>query len=84
MRKLTMFLAGMFAGALDGGVAALLLAPDSGEELRKKVCTSVSSLLEEGRKAAAARRAELQRQLEDFKRGTSVTLEAPPERIELE
>jgi hypothetical protein len=41
-------------------------------------------LIDEGRKAAEARRVELQRQLEDFKRGTGAAVEAPPERIPLE
>jgi hypothetical protein len=43
------------------------------------VRTRLQGLIEEGKRAAAARRAELQSQLEDFKRGAPATLEAPPE-----
>jgi hypothetical protein len=36
-------------------------------------------LIEEGKRAAAARRAELEAQLDAFKRGTPVTIETTPE-----
>jgi hypothetical protein len=39
----------------------------------------VQGLIEEGRRAAAARRAELETQLEAFKRGTPVTIETASE-----
>jgi hypothetical protein len=39
----------------------------------------VQALMEEGKRAAAARRAELEAQLEAFKRGTPVTIETTPE-----
>jgi len=84
MRKAIMFVSGVFAGVLVGGVAALLLAPESGESLRGKAREFAESLVEEGKKAASARRAELQQQLEDFKRGNAVDLDAPAEPIVLE
>ena len=84
MRKAIMFASGALAGLLVGGVAALLLAPESGESLRGKAREGMGSLLEEGKKAAMARRAELQRQLEGFKRGTGVDLGVPTESIVLE
>ena len=84
MRKAILFASGVFAGALVGGVAALLLAPESGESVRGKAREFAESLLEEGKKAASARRAELQQQLEDFKRGTGSQLEVPAEPIVLE
>ena len=40
----------------------------------------VQGLIEEGRRAAAARRAELEAQLEAFKRGTPVVVETATER----
>jgi gas vesicle protein len=79
MRKGFSFLVGLFAGALVGGIAGILLAPYSGPELQGQVRTRLQGLIEEGKRAASARRAELENQLEDFKRGTPVTLEAPPE-----
>ena len=44
----------------------------------------MESLLEEGKKAAVARRAELQQQLEGFKRGTAVEPNVRAEAIVLE
>ena len=79
MRKIISFLAGLLAGAVVGAAAAILLAPYSGSELQERVRTRVQALMEEGKRAAAARRAELEVQLEAFKRGTPVTIETTPE-----
>ena len=79
MRKTISFLIGLLSGAAVGVVAALLLAPYSGSELQEQVRTRVQELIEEGRRAAAARRTELEVQLEAFKRGTPVTIETTPE-----
>ncbi len=79
MRKVISFLAGLLAGAVVGAAAAILLAPYSGPELQEQVRTRVQGLIEEGRRAAAARRAEMEAQLEAFKRGTPVTIETTPE-----
>jgi len=79
MRKVISFLAGVFAGAVVGAAAGILLTPYSGSELQERVRTRVQELIEEGKRAAAARRAELEAQLEAFKRGTPVTLETAPE-----
>ena len=84
MRKAIMFASGIFAGVLVGGVAALLLTPESGESVRNRVREITESLVEDGKKAASARRAELQQQLEDFKRGKVVDLDVPAEPIVLE
>ena len=84
MRKAILFASGIFAGMLVGGAAALLLAPESGESLRSKARECMESLLEEGKKAAVARRAELQQQLEGFKRGTAVEPNVRAEAIVLE
>ena len=79
MRKLLSFLAGALAGAVVGGTAALLLTPVPGTEIQSRVHTRFQELVDEGRRAAAARRAELEAQLEAFKRGTPITLEGPAE-----
>jgi gas vesicle protein len=77
MRKLFGFLTGVLAGAVVGAVAALLLAPYPGSELQDRVRTRIEELIEEGKRAADARRAELQAELESFKRGVPAASEMP-------
>jgi len=72
MRQIIGFLAGAMCGAVVGAVAALLLAPASGIELRQQVRTRVDELLAEGRQAAEDRRAELEGQLAALKRPQAV------------
>ena len=79
MKKTVSLLIGLLAGAVVGAAAATLLAPYSGTELQQRMRARVQELIEEGRRAASARRAELEAQLEAFKRGTSVTIETTPE-----
>ena len=71
MRRMFSFLAGALCGAIVGAVAALLLAPASGLELREGVSSRVSDLVAEGRRAAEDRRAELQARLAALKRPAS-------------
>lgn len=78
MRKLVSFLAGLSAGAIVGIAVATLLAPYSGSELQRRIRARIQDLIEEGKRAAAVRRAELESQLEHFKRGTPITIEATP------
>lgn len=77
MRKILNFLAGFFVGGLTGAAVGLLLAPRSGAEFQEEIRARVDELMEEGRKAAAARQAELENQLEAFKAGESVSIESP-------
>jgi gas vesicle protein len=79
MRKTLSLLIGLLAGAAVGAAAAILLAPYSGAELKQRMRTRVQDLVEEGKRAAAARRVELEAQLEAFKRGTPVTIETTSE-----
>ncbi len=79
MRKLFAFLAGLICGALVGGVVGLLLTPYAGPELRQRIRTQVQGLIEKGQQAAAAKRAELEAQLEAFKQGRPVVLQEPKE-----
>ena len=74
MRRNLSFLIGVLSGALVGAAVAILLAPSSGQELQKQMRARVQGLIEEGRRAAAARRAELGAQLEAFKRGAPVVV----------
>ena len=75
MQKTISFFIGVLSGAIVGAAVAILLAPQSGQELQKQMRTRVQGLIEEGRRAAAARRAELELQLEAFKRGAPVVVE---------
>lgn len=69
MNKLFGFFAGAMCGAIVGAVAALLLTPESGSELRTEARQRFDELLAEGRKAADARRSELMSEFESMKRG---------------
>ena len=69
MRKLFNFLGGAISGALVGAVAALLMAPASGDELRGTAQSRLDAFLDEIRQTSAERRAELEAQLEALKRG---------------
>ncbi|HDQ71308.1 MAG TPA: hypothetical protein ENN19_04320 [Chloroflexi bacterium] len=73
MQKFFNFALGALVGALVGSALALLLAPASGVEVQNQVRSRVQDLIEEGRRAAAARRVELERQLEAFKQGETKT-----------
>jgi gas vesicle protein len=79
VRKVVNFLAGFLVGGLVGGAAGLLLAPYAGTELKEQVRLRVEGLVQEGQKAATARRAELEAQLEAFKSGEAVTIEETQE-----
>jgi gas vesicle protein len=79
VRKVMSFLAGFFVGGLVGGAAGLLLAPSGGTELQERIRGRFEDLAEEGRRAASARQAELEAQLEAFKSGEAVTIEAKQE-----
>lgn len=76
MRKVLMFIAGFLVGAWAGGLISLLFAPEPGEELQLRIRESVEQLVQEGKTAAEARRHELEEQLESFKQGRPITLQA--------
>lgn len=69
MRKLLGFLLGFLLGALVGATIAMLLAPEAGEQTRQQMQTRMDQIIEEGKRAAADRRAELETQLEQLKKG---------------
>jgi gas vesicle protein len=64
MQKLIAFLAGAALGGLVGATLAVLLAPYSGEELRGKAQDRYLEIRSQVTEAAAARRAELEQQLQ--------------------
>lgn len=67
MRKFFSFLMGVMAGGIVGAALALLLTPAPGEDLRSQVTGRYHTIQEEVRQAAIARRAELERQLQELR-----------------
>ena len=77
MRKALSFMAGLMIGIVTGGSLALLLTPTPGPELQRRAQEYVQRLIEEGKAAADARRAEMETQLEAFKQGKPLGTGAP-------
>ncbi len=65
--KFFSFLGGALVGGLIGAAASLLLAKKPGKDMQADIKREIDSVLEEGRRAAAARRAELERQLSEMR-----------------
>ena len=61
------FVGGLLLGAAIGGAVGLLLAPQSGSDLQKKIFERTQMVIEEGRRAAADRLAELEAQFAQSK-----------------
>ena len=67
MRRMFGFLIGILVGALVGSTIALLLAPESGEELRSQLRERGQNFMGEVRHAADARRIELKDRLDTLR-----------------
>ena len=67
MGKVTGFMAGMMSGAIVGSVAALLLAPMSGSELKTRARDEFDHLVDDAKSAAETKRVQLEAQLEALK-----------------
>jgi gas vesicle protein len=68
MDKTLDFLGGLLLGALVGASLAMLLAPRSGADTQAALRARVDAVIEDGRRAAAERRAELEAQFAEAKR----------------
>jgi gas vesicle protein len=64
MRRFGNFVAGAFFGALIGAAVGILLAPRSGDELRKTAIDRVVALRDEIRQAYETRRSQLEAELD--------------------
>jgi gas vesicle protein len=64
MRRVLGFLIGVTVGGLVGSTIALLMAPDSGEQLRAELRARGENFYNEVRSAADERRIELRQRLE--------------------
>ena len=71
MRRMFGFLIGILVGALVGGTIAMLLAPESGENLRAQLRDRGQNFFDDVRHAADERKIELRHRLD--------TLRAPRE-----
>ncbi|MBL8101654.1 MAG: YtxH domain-containing protein [Anaerolineales bacterium] len=67
MRRMFGFLIGIFAGGLVGGVLALLLAPESGEQLRGQLRDRGQVFMNDIRHSADSRRIELRNRLDSLR-----------------
>jgi gas vesicle protein len=67
MRGVLSFLSGAALGLVVGASLAILLAPSSGNELRKQMQERAERIQLEVREAAEARRKELEQQLETLR-----------------
>jgi gas vesicle protein len=67
MRRMFGFLIGITVGGLVGSTIALLLAPDSGEELRVQLRERGQNFFNDVRHAADERRIELRQRLETMR-----------------
>jgi gas vesicle protein len=67
MRRMFGFLIGVFVGWLVGGTIALLLAPESGAEMRGQIRSRSANFLGEIKSAADSRRADLEKQLTELR-----------------
>lgn len=63
MKKLSMFILGVLSGCIVGSALAILMAPDSGENIRNRISGYSHSIQEDVRHAALARRQELEQEL---------------------
>jgi gas vesicle protein len=68
MKGVINFLSGLILGGLVGATLAILLAPESGEELRGEIRERVGSIQAEVNRAANERRAELEKELAGLRR----------------
>ncbi len=67
MRRMFGFLIGILVGALVGSTVALLLAPESGEQIRSELRERGASFVADVRHAADNRRIELQSRLDSLR-----------------
>ena len=67
MRRIFGFMIGIVVGGLVGSTVALLLAPESGEELRGQLRERGMAFQAEIRNAADTRRIELRERLEELR-----------------
>ena len=68
MRGFFNFVQGAILGGAIGAAVGILLAPMSGEQLRQTIKDRTSYVIEEGRRAAEAKRLELEQEFAEMRR----------------
>lgn len=71
MKKFFNFTLGAILGGIVGSMTALLLAPSSGEELLNELESKAKNIQIEIKEAAAKKRMELERELDELKKPSS-------------
>ena len=71
------FVLGLLSGSIVGAAVVILLAPQSGTELRQIIATKYSGLVESGREAIAERRQALQSEYKVRTTRIEIPLEPP-------
>ena len=69
MMRLMRFLSGFVVGMSLGAAIMMLLAPESGAEIRERLRGQIEVILEEGRRAADQTRADAYARLSELKDG---------------
>ncbi|MFP4323107.1 MAG: YtxH domain-containing protein [Anaerolineales bacterium] len=64
IQRLSTFAAGLIGGSVVGVVLALIIAPDSGENIRQRIRTTAQQLATESAQVAQARRETLREQFQ--------------------
>ena len=67
MRRMFGFMIGIAVGSLVGSTIALLMAPESGEDLRSQLRDRGQNFFSDARHAADERRIELRQQLDELR-----------------
>lgn len=78
MKRMFGFLIGVFAGAMIGSTIALLLAPESGEELRAQIRQRGQNFANDIRHASDERRIELRQKLDELRAPRDYTIPTDP------
>lgn len=78
MKRMFGFLIGVFAGAMIGSTIALLLAPESGEELRAQIRVRGQNFSNDIRHAADERKIELRQKLDELRAPRDYTIPTDP------
>ncbi len=63
--RLSSFVGGLLSGAIVGAAVGMLLAPQSGTEVRKQVSDRFQEIIDAGQQAIAERRQQLRNEYEE-------------------
>jgi gas vesicle protein len=71
MGRFFSFLAGSLVGSILGVAAIVMLTPVSGKDVRDALRKELSTIIDEGKRAAKAKTAEMEKQLADLRGETA-------------